>query len=498
MGRPRSYELGLYNEFEKLNEKLDKLIKENKNQSLTIYNLNLQIENLTKELDKANKLNEKLTEENEKLKNQNNKNSNNSSKPSSTNIVTPKKQKTGANLYNYRIKSNKKCGGQIGHKGHNLSKKEIEKLIDNKKIEVRTIYHNIKGDSKKSPVIKYRLGIETKAYVEKHIFQYVKNTEEELPKSFYTDVTYDNSIKALSIELGTYNIISYDRLSDFFKVITNNVINISNGTLVNFLYEFGELSKPTIKILENDFLNGVTGYTDETGTKFNGKKMYVRNYSNEKTVIYKAHKNKGHNPIQEDNLLPRFLGGIMGDHDTVLYSYGTKNYECNIHLGRYLKELMENIPDTLWPFKMYDLLFRMNQTRKIANCYGLKKFGREKIQEYENEYEEIMSLAKEENKKITSTFYRTKKAIPLYNRLKKYKKNHLYFMKDFQVPFDDNLSERDLRIFKNKTKISGGFRSMKAAEYYINALSIIKTSIKREINPFDSIKSIFNNQVLFA
>lgn len=157
MGRSRNYESGLYNEFEKLNEKLDKLIKENKNQSLTIYNLNLQIENLTKELQQANELNEKLTEENESLKNQNNKNSNNSSKPSSTNIVTPKK-KTGANLYNYRIKSNKKCGGQIGHKGHNLNKNDIEKLIEDKKIEVREIHHTIKG-TKKEPIIKYRLEI---------------------------------------------------------------------------------------------------------------------------------------------------------------------------------------------------------------------------------------------------------------------------------------------------------------------------------------------------
>ena len=59
------------------------------------------------------------------------------------------------------------------------------------------------------------------------------------------------------------------------------------------------------------------------------------------------------------------------------------------------------------------------------------------------------------------------------------------------------LSERDLRIFKNKTKISGGFRTMKGASSYVNALSIIKTSIKRDFNPYDCIKAIFNNQVLF-
>ena len=56
--------------------------------------------------------------------------------------------------------------------------------------------------------------------------------------------------------------------------------------------------------------------------------MYVRNYSNENTVIYKAHKNKGHSPIKEDNIFSRFCGGIMGDHDTTLYSYGTKKYHC--------------------------------------------------------------------------------------------------------------------------------------------------------------------------
>ena len=85
--------------------------------------------------------------------------------------------------------------------------------------------------------------------------------------------------------------------------------------------------------------------------------MFIRNYSNESTVVYKAHKNKGHKPIIEDNILPNFCGGIMGDHDTTLYSYGTKNYECNIHLGRYLEELIQNVPDIKWATDMKKLIF---------------------------------------------------------------------------------------------------------------------------------------------
>ena len=266
MGRKRDYQAGLFDELEKLNKKLDKLIKENKEQSLTIYNLNLTIKDLNKQLNQAKELNQKLIEENEKLKNQNNKNSNNSSKPSSTNIVTPKK-KTGANLYNYRVKTGKSIGGQYGHKGYNLDKKKIEELIDENKIELRTITHVIKGDSKKQPVVKYRVELEIRPYVEKHIFKYNEKAKEKMSAEFYTDVTYGNSIKTLSIHLGCYNVIAYDRLSDFFRVVSNNVLNISNGTLVNFVNEFGRKSEKTIKVLENNFLNGTKGFTDETGTK---------------------------------------------------------------------------------------------------------------------------------------------------------------------------------------------------------------------------------------
>lgn len=44
----------------------------------------------------------------------------------------------------------------------------------------------------------------------------IQKTKYQIPNEFYTDVTYDNSIKSLSIELGVYNVISYNRLSDFF------------------------------------------------------------------------------------------------------------------------------------------------------------------------------------------------------------------------------------------------------------------------------------------
>ena len=488
-----------YRQFEELNCKLDSLLKENKSLRKEFKQekeeLNSTIKSLTIKLDEANKLNKKLQDEIDRLKNQINKNSNNSSKPSSTDIVTPKK-KTGANLYNYRIKSGKKPGGQKGHIGYSLSKEKIEKLIKENKIEVKEIHHKINSKNKEN-IIKYRLGLDIKVYAEKHIFEYDKNSNEVLPKEFYTDVTYDNKVKALSIELGTYNVVAIDRMSDFFNVISDGILQISNGTLVNFLNEFSNKSISILDKFESELLDSKTMFTDETSGKYNKFKIYIRNYSNENTVLYKSHKRKGHKAIKEHNILPRFTGGIVHDHDTTMYSYGTKHYECIIHLGRYLEEIIENVSNVTWSKSLKDLLFEIYSERKKLVNQKISSFTNEQIIDYEKRYDEIISLSKEENKNIRSSFYKSK-AKTLANRCEKYKDAHLNFMKDFAVPFDNNLSERALRIVKTKTKVSGGFRSKNGYENYCNAISIINTAKMRDINPFKAITSVFNNENIFT
>lgn len=430
----------------------------------------------------------------DRLRNQINKNSSNSSKPSSTDLnKTKTEKKTSANEYNYRKMSRRKNGGQEGHKGYSLTKRDIEEVIKNSNIEVREIIHNIKGKD----TIKYRVGIEIKTFIEKHIFKHKSSTKESLPKEFYTDVTYDNSIKNLCVELGGYNLLSYERITDFLNTISKGVLRLSQGTINNFYKEFSLKSKRTLQNITDNLMNGKVIYTDETTSKFDGSNMYFRNYSNEESVIYKAHKNKGHKPIIEDNVLTNYYGNVMGDHDTTLQKYGNKNLECNIHTGRYLEEIHQNVYETYWQYEMKSFLFRLNETRKIAICYGLKYFDNEEIKKYEEEYDRIISKAIEENQNIQSSYYK-KKAEKLVRRLIKYKDNQLYFIKDFEMPFDDNLSERDLRMIKGKTKISGGFRSMDGARAYADMMSIIKTSKKRKLNPYDSIDLIFQNKVLFG
>ena len=51
----------------------------------------------------------------------------------------------------------------------------------------------------------------------------------------------------------------------------------------------------------------------------------------------------------------------------------------------------------------------------------------------------------------TAVFYKyAKQEEALLNRLEKYRENHLLFIKRSEVPFDNNISERDLRKVKNR------------------------------------------------
>jgi hypothetical protein len=445
-----------------------------------------------KEIRALEELLAKSLNDNERWKNKSGKNSINSGKPSSTDTVTPTPEtpkRTGANLYSGREKSDNKAGGQPGHPGHGLSRADVEKLIDEKKLEVKEIYHEISGPGQ----IKYRIGIDIVAYAEKHIFKHSDTSKEKLPAEFYTDVTYGNSIKSLCIDLGVYNVISFNRMSEFLSVVTDDAISVSQGSLCNFLKEFSDLSAETIASLRSNLLDGSIIFTDETTAKWSSKSLYFRNYSNEQTALYKAHSHKGHGSIKDDNILPVYIGGIMHDHDTALYKYGTYNYECNVHGGRYCKELEVNISYTQWPYRLRALLWRIMITREIAMKYKLKEFEPDLIKQYSDEYDQILEMAADENKDITFGFYKAK-AKKLRNRCLKYKANHLAFMKDFSVPFDNNMSERDLRIIKTKSKISGGFRSLEAAGYYANAISIIKSAKKRGINPYRAITSIYENK----
>ena len=432
----------------------------------------------------------------DKLKNQISKDSTNSSIPTSKEFSN-KNKKIGANTYNHRKSSSNKTGGQFTHKGSTLTKVKLEEKIKQNNVEVREFIHYINGNLNDKEIIKYRTGIETKMYVEKHIFIRRPEVSDKLPRSFYSDVTYNDDLKMLVVSLGNYFSIPYNKIKELIFDLTNGIIDISEGTIDNIYEEFSNKTDDTLNNITNNIMNGTYQHTDETTTKENGKDTYYRGYANERNVLYKYHHKKGDKPIEEDGILTNYYGTIISDHDTGIFKYGTNNQDCIIHFGRYCIEKNQNIDNISWPMELYRLLLKFEVNRKILSKFGRNEFTLEEIEKMEQEFDDILSRAKGENENILSSYWK-EKADTLLNRCIKYKKSMLFYLHDFTVPYDNNFMERALRMIKGKTKVSGGFRSENGAIRFGKTMSIIKTARLRKLNPFDCIKAIFEGQSLFA
>ncbi len=87
----------------------------------------------------------------------------------------------------------------------------------------------------------------------------------------------------------------------------------------------------------------------------------------------------------------------------------------------------------------------------------------------------------------------------LFERLLEYQNQHLLFILNFEVPFDNNMAERALRMIKTKKNVSGGFRSKDVAEDFCNIRSLFGSAKKQGMNIFETAKQVLNNEnVKFA
>ena len=447
-----------------------------------IKKLNEKIIVLEEENNKLKKENQILREDNDRLKKIINNDSSNSSKPPSTDIKPNKK------ICNSREKSNKKSGGQNGHKAHNLSKSAVEEKIKNGELEHKVVKH---GNEKEKYVTRYILDIQIGVVAEEHRFYPDENGKYNIPEEFKADVQYGTNLKTMCVSLNAEEYVALDRIKEFIANITSLKLTPSKGTIVNFIKECDEKSQNTIDKIKEKILNSPLMHTDATVSRCNNKNQSVRNYSTNEITLLVGTEGKSIKHIEETNILPIYTGALIHDHETAIYNYGGKHGECNVHILRYLKSCVETT-NHKWANDLGNFLCCINNSKKELKSNGKNGFKEKQLERFSNRYDEIVQNGFEENKDLDSKYYKEDEK-RLLRRLQKYKENHLLFACDFDIPFDNNLSERDLRHVKSKLKISGCFRNERGMQQYLNIRSIISTCKKMALNSYTALENIFKN-----
>ncbi len=238
---------------------------------------------------------------------------------------------------------------------------------------------------------------------------------------------------------------------------------------------------------------------DETGLRALGKLFGVHNSSNDEYTYQPANEKRGSIGMEDNGVLPDFTG--IAVHDC-WPSY--QNFEqiehalCCAHLLRELNAVRENEKNHIWAECFQKLLIRMKKAKEEAISLGQKFLGKELLEEFSKDYDEIMSYADKEcpppevPKERKRGKIRRGKTRALIERLKKFKDDVCRFAHNFAVPFDNNQAERDVRNVKTKTKVSGCFRSIKGAQDYLKIMSFISTGNKHGINAFDALTAAFS------
>jgi transposase len=236
--------------------------------------------------------------------------------------------------------------------------------------------------------------------------------------------------------------------------------------------------------------------------RIEGTRKWCHVVSTMDLTYYAAHSRRGSKANEDMGILPVYNGTAMHDGWSAYFKFNCKHALCNSH---HIRDLLfvHDVDKQNWANDLIDLLIEIKTTvdrRKQIYC----KLDLAEIKDFEERYDHIIERAKLENPPLIATNSpgpikkrgKKKKTKPqnLLARLEKYRRQALAFMHDFEVPFDNNLAERDQRMMKVQQKISGTFRSWEGANIFCRIRGYISTVKKNSISVIDAIQGAFEGK----
>ena len=298
----------------------------------TIESLNQNIETLT----------EKIADLEEKL----NKNSRNSSKPPSSDGYSKPNPKS------LRPKSEKKAGGQKGHKSSNLSvPKKIDRTVSHypARCEKCPLFEKCKGTVCVPAEKRYTVDIIVKTDVVEHqVFRMNGCAKHggmhrgEFPEGVNAYIQYGQNLSSLLVNLSMDG-MSADHLHKTIGRMFD--IPLSTGTIINKLEKCAGLVSPLMDRIKEKIVQGPVAHFDETGIRVEGRTKWVHSSSNRDFTYLTLSEKRGKDGMDENGVLPDFKGIAVHDCWKAYWRYFEATHAiCAVHILRELVGVIENHP----------------------------------------------------------------------------------------------------------------------------------------------------------
>ena len=417
-----------------------------------------------------------------------------------TNSSIPSSQCMGhATIHNGREKTGRKPGGQPGHPGHSRTRQVPSSQTTLAAPCTCTSCAGTSllptGLSKTRQLVDLRVTVHATDFVsaEYRCSGCGASVYAAFPASLPNEVNYGPEAKSFAAFLNSYCNVSLDKTSETLREMSSGAITLSKGTLCNLSREFSDRASAQLGEIRCDLRQAPVIHTDATSARVKGKNANIFVYANHNGKLYSAQAHKGIAALK-GSPVDDYTGILVHDHDRSFYHFGTDHQECNVHVLRYLLDAAENEPHLVWHGRMREHLLTMNRARKDLIQAGGRSFDPEVLAGYRMTYDAILDEADSEYALHPPTKY-YKNGFSLARRLRRFKANHLLFLEDFLLPFDNNLAERSLRLAKGKMKTAGTFRSMaEGMQRYCDFLSIAETAKCKGGNVYQTVRNVFRGE----
>lgn len=331
-------------------------------------------------------------------------------------------------------------------------------------------------------------------------------TKAKFPTAVRAPVQYGAGVLSRSTYLHLYQLIPVARTSETMRDLFDCPISpatiqraarVSSRKLVN--------TEQRIKAsIRNSSVIGV----DETGLRVAGQGGYIHVARSEELTHYAYDSRRGKAAMDEVGILTQFTGTLVRDGFASYKWYEQCRHSlCNVHLLRDLVFVEESSPaQKVWTTPFSKLLLKIKDAVAQAKTDVRAGLSEQMKNDFLRRYDKLVKKADRLNppqpiRKVEGDPPKNKPVQQpsprrLINRLQRRRDEVLRFITDLGVPFDNNGSERDLRMVKLQQKISGCFRTTDGARSFCRVRSYLSTARKQGYSLLCALERVLNGKPL--
>jgi transposase len=295
-------------------------------------------------------------------------------------------------------------------------------------------------------------------------------------------IQYGPTFSALVIYLAQYQLVPNERLSHLLHDVCG--LSMSVGTIQSMITRCAQQLAPFEEALKTALQRSPVIHQDESGLYVQGKRHWVHVCATAQLTHYGVHRKRGQEAIDALGIAPHFTGISVHDGWKSYQGYLCQHALCNVH---HLRELtfIEEAFGQVWAGDLKALLLEMKTHTQQARQAGQSEVPSHIRHDLVQRYEALVQQGYELNppdpppEQVKRGKRKQHPARLLLDRLHQHQEQVLAFLHHLDVPFDNSLAERDIRMLKVQQKISGCFRAEEGARAFCRIRSYVSTLRKQ-------------------